>query len=203
MKNCICLNGVKIELTPEQVAAIGEACDTTPEEKTSGAELATLPVGATFTHCGHEFIVLEHKEDGITVVCFKGFVKESVEFGDNNCYEGSNVDEICCELAKKITDTVEFELDLTSDDGLDDYGTVSRAVALMTVDMYRKYVRILDKHKISKWWWLATPWSTRTHNNTDFVKCVSPSGYLGCNGCSIINGGVRPFCILKSNIFVS
>lgn len=202
MKNCICVNGVKVELTPEQVAAIGKAFGAKQGEKTSGVELAKIPVGSSFTHCGHEFIVLAHHEDGNTVVCFKDLVEESAVFGDNNNYDGSNVDEICCEFAEKITDTVEFDLDLTSDDGLDDYGFVTRAVALMTADMYRKYVRILDKYKLDKWWWLATPWSTPAHESADWVKCVSPSGRIDFNFYGNY-GGVRPFCILKSNIFVS
>ena len=202
IKDGIYLNGVKIEFTPEQIAAIGKAFGAKLEEKTSGAQLASIAVGGTFKHCGHEFIVLEHLADGTTVVCFKELVKENEKFGGNNNYYGSNVDEICCEIAEEITDTVEFTLDLTSDDGLDDYGTIEREVALMTTDMYRKYVRILDKYKINKWWWLATAYSTATHDDTDWVKCVSPSGDFDGNLYSI-NYGVRPFCILKSNIFVS
>ena len=204
MENGIYFGGVKIEFTPDQVAQMREALKTNNREGKDGIVLSEIPVGGTFTHWGYELIVLGHHEDGHTVVCFKELVEESAKFGDNNCYEGSNMDEICCELAEKITDTVEFDLDLTSDDGLDDYGVVRRSVALMTADMYRKYVRILDKYKIDKWWWLATPWSTATHNDTDFVKCVSPSGYVYDFNCSgNYYRGVRPFCILKSNIFVS
>ena len=200
------IGGVKIEFTPEQIAEIrgaliGEGAETA--EKASMTKLEKIPVGEMFKHCGYEFIVLEHLQTEQTVVCFKDFVKENVKFGENNNYDGSDVDDICWELAEEITDTVEFTLDLTSDDGLDDYGTVDREVALMTTDMYRKYVSILDKHKLNKWWWLATPWSTATHGETDWVKCVSPSGYFYFNYGYCNGNGVRPFCILKSNIFVS
>ena len=201
----IYIGGVKIEFTPEQIAEIrGALAEERAEtaEKASMTKLEKISVGETFKHCGYEFIVLEHLQTDQTVVCFKDLVKENVEFEESNNYDGSNVDDICCELAEEITDTVEFTLDLTSDDGLDDYGTVDREVALMTTDMYRKYVRILDKYKPNKWWWLATPWSTSTHDDATYVKCVSPSGRISSNDY-FNNIGVRPFCILKSNIFVS
>ena len=206
IKDGIYIGGVKIEFTPEQIAEIrgaliGEGAETA--EKASMTKLEKIPVGETFKHCGYEFIVLEHLQTDQTVVCFKDLVKENVEFEESNNYDGSNVDDICCELAEEITDTVEFTLDLTSYDGLDDYGTVDREVVLMTADMYRKYVRILDKYKPNKWWWLATPWSTSTHDDATYVKCVSPSGNFGSRNDYYYDDGVRPFCILKSNIFVS
>jgi len=68
--------------------------------------------------------------------------------------------------------------------------------------MYRQFVDILDEHKIDAWWWLATPYSTPRHEHTSWVKCVSPSGYIGYGGYYHCRG-VRPFCILNSNIFVS
>jgi hypothetical protein len=94
-------------------------------------------------------------------------------------------------------------VDLTSDDGLKDYGKIRRRASLLTADLYRRYVEILDKHKIDKWWWLATPHSTARHENASWVKCVAPSGYFGSDNYCGGGCGVRPFCILKSNIFVS
>ena len=70
-------------------------------------------------------------------------------------------------------------------------------------ELYRRYVEILDKHKIKKWWWLATPFSTPKHDGASWVKCVAPSGCINISLYYAYDGGVRPFCILKSNIFVS
>ena len=97
---------------------------------------------------------------------------------------------------------VTFDVDLTSDDGLKDYGVIQRKAALMTADQYRKYVQILDRYKPDEWWWLATPHSTATHENADWVNCVSPAGNFDY-GFYDYQRGVRPFCILKSSIFVS
>lgn len=51
-----------------------------------------------------------------------------------------------------------FTSDLTSDDGLKDYGTAEDYVFLLSADLYRKYRPYIPNQKT--WWWLITPWST-------------------------------------------
>ena len=201
MENYINICGQQIELTAEQVerlrGILGKA----------DIRLADVPVGETFKLGGHEMIVLEQSGD-TTAVIRKERLVDSMTFGKNNRYDGSNVDAECNKFADEIAATVgaenlvEHTVDLTSDDGLKDYGKIRRRASLLTADLYRRYVEILDKHKIDKWWWLATPHSTARHENASRVKCVAPSGYLSGDGY-YIGYGVRPFCILKSNIFVS
>lgn len=201
MKNYICLNGKKVELTAEQAAQLMGK-----KEK----KLLEFSPADTFKLGEFEFVVLEHNYRGTegTALILKDLYREGEKFGENNNYSGSNVQKICREFAQKMKELVgeenliEHVVDLTSDDGLDDYECIVEDVSLMTTDMYRRFVKILDKHKIDKWWWLATAWSTPTHDDETWVKCVSPSGYVGDGGCG--GGcGVRPFCILKSDIFVS
>ncbi len=201
MKNYISLNNQKIELTDEQVKEI---------QKSFGlsCRLADISVGDTFTAGGYEFIVLEHSKE-TTAVILKNLLGDDVTFGSSNNYKGSNVDKICEDFADKLADIfgsyaiVEHTVDLTSDDGLKDFGKIQRRVSLLTANQYRRYVEIIDKHKIDAWWWLATAFSTPTHNSPNWVKAVSPSGYFRYNYYYRNDFGVRPFCILKSNIFVS
>ncbi|MBQ7976579.1 MAG: hypothetical protein IJ300_12915 [Clostridia bacterium] len=197
MKNYISLNGKKIKLTDEQVEEI------TKSVGTEQIKLADIPAGDTFKIGQDEFIVLEQSND-TTAVIFKNLKYNSEVFGENNNYENSNVDELCKQLAEcsGIDGLVEHTVDLTSDDGLKDYGKIRRTMSLLTAEMYRKYVHILDKHKVDSWWWLATAYSTPSHDNSSWVKCVSPSGGI-CDDDYDGDSGVRPFCILKSNIFVS
>ena len=155
----------------------------------------------------YEFVVLEHSKD-TTAVILKNLLYTDKKFGSDNDYKGSNVDSICCdfgEVVKKIvgcSNLIKHMVDLTSDDGLKDYGKIHRYASLLTTGLYRRYVEILDNHKVDKWWWLATPYSTQTHENTSWIKCVTPSGSV-FNDFYSYNYGVRPFCILNSNIFVS
>ena len=194
--------GRKIPLTEEQAAELKERF--APPE----TALAEIPAGGTFMIGPHEFVVLEQMY-GAAAVILKELLHERMEFGSNNNFDGSGADKACREFADEISkiigaeNLVEHTVDLTSDDGLKDYGTIQRKVSLLTADLYRKYVEVLDQHKIDAWQWLATPSSTKRHENDRWVKCVSPSGYLNIISYFIDNIVVRPFCILKSDIFVS
>ena len=201
MKNYICLNGRNIELSDAQVAEM---------QKSLGigqVKLKDIPVGEPFKIGNYEFVVLEHSKETAAVIMRELLHKEQ-QFGKNNNFENSYVDEICGKFGKEIADIIgddnliEHTVDLTSDDGLKDYGTIRRKMSLLTANLYRRYVEILDKHKIDAWWWLCTAYSTPTHEHTSWVKCVSPCGDVDSDDC-ISNVGVRPFCILNSNIFVS
>lgn len=202
MENYLVLNGTKIELTESQVQEI---------KGSFGSKLVKLSKfkpGEIVRIGGYEFIVLEQSGD-TTAVITKDLLKERVTFGKNNNYDGSNVDDICNKFAKTMIEAVgddnviEFTVDLTSDDGLKDYGKIKRKAALLTCELYRRHVYILDKFKPDKWWWLATAYSTPSHDNTYWAKCVSPVGIIRGDFYYYYFSGVRPFCILNSNIFVS
>lgn len=96
---------------------------------------------------------------------------------------------------------VPIVLDLTSDDGLDDYGTDSAKIGLITDQMYRAFRKIIPK--ASEDYWTCTPFSTERNGCKSFVRIVDTSGAL--NYLSAYNGygGVRPLCALKSDILVS
>lgn len=203
MKNYISINNQKTALTDEQVAQIRASFGL------SDTKLSDVAVGKTVKIGQHEFVVLEHSRD-TTALILKGLLYESKQFSNgSNDYRGSIVDGLLvrfeAEMAAIVGESnlVLHTVDLTSDDGLKDYGKIKRKVSLLTADLYRRYVKILDKHKIDKWWWLATPFSTKTHGDSSWVKCVSPSGYVDNNYYDCHYFGVRPFCILNSDIFVS
>ena len=198
MKNYLCLNGKKIELTPEQVQFLTrESCyDVSLSE---GGEVATIGK--------YEFIVLKSTDEGVHLLLKNSL--GDMRFGDTNDFRTSDIkrrlDEFAGELASIIgaENIVEHTVDLTSDDGLKDYGGTTARVSLLTADMYREHVYMIDKYKLDDWWWLATPFSTLTHGYDKTVKCVAPSGGVGNLNGSDYDCGVRPFCILKSDIFVS
>lgn len=201
MKNYICINDQKVELTQEQTEQIRASFGL------PAIQLKDLKPGDTFKIGDHEFIVLEHV-GADTAVILKELLPENMGFGPNNNYNESDAAQCCSSFAAEIADNIGAEnilihtVDLTSDDGLKDYGMVECKASLLTADRYRRYVEILDKFPIKACWWLATAYSTPRHDDAAWIKCVSPSGYFGHGRC--FNGhGVRPFCILKSSIFVS
>lgn len=202
MENYIFIDGKKTVLTDSQAEKLKESfC--IPDTK-----LGDVKPGEIVKLAGCKFIVLEQKGEA-TALILADVAEDDVEFSrTNNNYEGSNAEKICNDFAENLANEIGTEnilmhnVDLTSNDGLKDYGVIERRASLLTADMYRKFVEILDNHKLDKYWWIATPHSTKRHENDQWTLCVSPAGYIrGVN--YNYSRGVRPFCILKSNIFVS
>lgn len=203
MDNYLMINGKQIPLTQEQVQQIMG----TQDKKEKAVELNTLAPGDTFKIGAVEFLVLE-QEGETTAAIKKDFLVADMEFGENNNYAKSPIRSTCEEFAEGIAGAIgkenllEHSVDLTSNDGLKEYGEVKARASLLTADRYRKYVQILDTTKMDDYWWMATPWSTPSHGIEYAVLCVSPSGFINY-GRYDFSRGVRPFCIFKSDILVS
>lgn len=159
---------------------------------------------------GIEYIVLEQLGNE-TKVLRKDLLSERKEFdNDNNNFATSSLNkylngeyynsEIITGFGENST--VDQDLNLLSLDGLDDYGTCKVKVGLLTIDDYRKYRKDCLKDNMDSWWWLSTPDSTPSGYGAGYVLCVGSGGGVSCGGYCY-DGGVRPFFILKSNIFVS
>ena len=200
MKNYLCLSGKKIELTDAQVAEIAKSFD----YKT---RLADKPIGELAKIGDHEFIVLNHGE-GETLLLKRDFLKK-MKFGSDCDFKTSDVKDVLDAFAAEMADIVgvgnivTHTVDLTSDDGLKDYGEIQARMSLLTCDLYRKYGEIIEEYEVDDWWWLATPYSTPKRGWNNEVKCVSPSGFTSNDFSYDLDIGVRPFWILKSDIFVS
>ena len=92
-----------------------------------------------------------------------------------------------------------FHIDLTAEDGLKNYGFDRVRIGLITCEEYR-LLRGNIPALPNRWWWTATPDSPI---NT-YVRNVYSDGTLG-NGFAYEYGsyGVRPVCVLKSEILKS
>lgn len=174
------------------------------EKANKGKQLSEVAIADTFKLAGIEWIKF-HEENGRAIIVAKDIVFNA-KFDDdtNNFAESSLLRKLEKEVLSKIeaevgaNNVLEFETDLWALDGTDEYGKMKSKISLPTVDFYRANRKIFSKHHIKKWWWLATPDST----NNSGVRCVDVGGALGNDYCDS-SGGVRPFLILKSNIFVS
>lgn len=172
-------------------------------------KLSDIKDGETFKIADIEFIKFPSM-NGMTPIVTRDIVFNS-KFGDNNDLRGSIIlKKLQTEFLPKIISAVGEEnlcpitTDLTTLDSLKPYKDMVSFISLPTFDFYRENVDIFDKHKVDKWWWLATPESAQPHSDPYWILCVSPSGRIFINfhyyGCG---GGVRPFLALKSSIFES
>lgn len=92
--------------------------------------------------------------------------------------------------------------DLTSLDGLDDYGICVDNVSLLTVSEYAKYHKILGVGtKSPDWWWLITPASTPSNRYSYHTCHVNRDGTVYWDSVEGRNG-VRPVITLNSSVLV-
>lgn len=170
--------------------------------------LKIVGVGEVFKVAGFEFIKF-YDENGNTVAVAKDGWFNSTFGRNNNLAESKILKRLKEEFLPKIEAAIgaenilEHEVDLLSLDGSDKWGKIKEKISIPTFDFYRKHVKVFDKHKVSDWWWLATPDTTSEHLNDDWVRCVAPSGDISNCDSYYRNFGVRPFCIFVSSISVS
>ena len=172
--------------------------------------LKDISVGETFKIGGEEWIVLEHFKD--TTICLrKELLLVKFKFDDTtNNFSKSYINHFLnAHYAQKLLKLVGNNLcvrsvDLTSDDGLKDYGTCKSVyVSLLTCEQYRKYTDIMLKYNPKQWWWLATAYSTPTRGYRECVRAVLSDGTLSDNVCYSDGGGVRPVILLNNLLSVN
>lgn len=192
-----------LELAKKLVAAIEK------EDQKNKVMLKDIPVGGKFDTGIGRFIVLEQKEN-YTAVITEDLYREDVKF-DDDCtdYKKSPLRELCeGEILNEFVaefgedNICENEAGLVTVDGQEVFGKLLTKVRPLTFDEAREYNDLLVNKDLPDWYWTCTPWSTKERGWKYSVAVGSPSGRFSCNGCRNCVG-VRPFCILKSNIFVS
>lgn len=195
----------ELELARELVRKLEEA------EKDNKVQLSELQPGETFKIGEHDFIVLEQNGcSGTTNVISKGFMSEDIVFDDDTKdYNNSNLKKIieeniqpAIEAGVGVGNIIEQVVSLTSVDMQGEFKPCYCKVRPITFDEARKYNNLLVNKDLDDWWWTCTPWSTADRGWKRTITVVLPSGFIGNGNCNCSNG-VRPFCILKSNIFVS
>ena len=89
-----------------------------------------------------------------------------------------------------------ISLDLTSMDGVKDYGSVEGDIlAIPNIQLLMKFGENIPL--IDNWYWIANPNQTPKRGDSRYVQCVRSGGYVDCDGCAC-GRGVRPFFILQS-----
>ena len=196
----------ELELARELVRKLEES------EKDNKVQLSELQPGETFKIGEHDFIVLEQNGcSGTTNVISKGFMAKGIVFDSNTRdYNKSNLKRVIEENIQPVIESeigagniIKQAVSLTSVDMQGEFNPCYCKVRPITFDEARKYNNLLVNKDLDDWWWTCTPWSTADRGWKRTITVFSPSGLIHdgnrCDG----SGGVRPFCILKSNIFVS
>lgn len=178
----------------ENESSEGEAAPATDVSKVPQA-------GERFVRGGIEFVALGIEQGGVLAVVAKRLEDEMAydEGGSNDWRKSSLRKYLNEEFVKNFDkgDLLPFVSDLTSDDGMTDYGTSEDFVALLSDNLYRKYRKFMPKY--DTWVWTITPWSCLP-GYADSERGVIPSGALHSYH-AIYGYGVAPACIFNPAIF--
>lgn len=177
--------------------------------------LAQVRRGEHFTLDGVEFVKLEDDLDTTFAVtadtlpeCCQ-FEDDDAEREDHNNYAGSLLSKTVERWLRDkhpaiFSAVVERPIDLTTMDGMTDYGKPLAVVRALTIDEYRKHRSILPL--TSKPYWLATGWTTNSSpsSNVYYAYVIRTDGTVGDYGrVYYARFAPRPALYLKSSILVS
>lgn len=192
-----------LEVARELVRQLEEA------ERKNKVKLSTLAPGDVFEIGKNDFIVLEQMSFETKVIS-KDFMAENIVYDeDSRDYNESNLKKVIEDEIQPIIESevgennlVEHTVELTSVDMQHEFDDCECKVRPITFDEARKYNNLLPNKELDDWWWTCTPWSTEERGCSYSITVVSSAGSIDYGDCDG-SVGVRPVCILKSNIFVS
>ena len=162
--------------------------------------------GTAFDYAGQSWILLEN-DDG-RALCLSKDIIETRAFDEGNCnnfavasskeyLNGAYLDNLL-EDVNGPNAFLTTELDLTTDDGLKDYGTCTVTIFLLTVDQYRRNRDVIPN--ADDWWWLSTAASTASNGYEHSARLVFADGTLYGNDAYGGRSGLRPACYLDSDL---
>lgn len=171
-------------------------------------KLAELKPGDRFMYGGVEWVKFE--DIGAGTLCLAAEPVFLRAFDEENCNDwrksslrrelnGAFLEALVAEGADRAA-FLDWESDLTADDGMTDYGTAVDKIALRSDALCRKYREITPP--VDEWCWNLTPW-TCDASASYHVRSVYSSGAMGWSRAYYGHRGVRPLCYPKSVILVS
>ena len=128
-------------------------------------KIGALKNGRVFTYAGVNWVKLDDLNGGALVLSAVSLFRRAFDTGNKNNFavsslnrelNGDFMEALCREGAKK-EDFVPLVLDLTSDDGMKDYGVTSAMIGLLTCEQFRKYRALIPNLNAEDWWWLLRP----------------------------------------------
>lgn len=171
-------------------------------------KLAELKPGDRFMYGGVEWVKFE--DIGAGTLCLAAEPVFRRAFDEENCNDwrksslrrelnGAFLDALVAEGADRAA-FLDWESDLTADDGMTDYGTAVDKIALRSDALCRKYREITPP--VDEWCWNLTPWTCDASYSYN-VRHVYSSGAVIWYSAYYGSRGVRPLCYPKSVILVS
>lgn len=170
-------------------------------------KISQIETGGRFLYGGIEWVKL-YAGDGTVAISAEPVFERAFDEDNKNDWRSSSLrrelngaflDALVAEGADRAA-FLDWESDLTADDGMTDYGTATDKIALLSDKLYRMFRGIIPR--VDAWCWNLTPWTCDPEYSCG-VRNVVSSGAMDWYGACSGYGGVRPLCYLKSEILVS
>ena len=181
--------------------------------KEKAIELGKVRQGERFKLDGVEFVKLDCDEEATFAVTSDtlqeccAFEDGDAERGDHNNFDGSLIQKIMERYWRErhspiFKAIVERPIDLTSMDGMTNYGKPFTVTRLLTIDEFRKYRRFIPLTKNR--FWTATPWNTliSPYSNARIACSIGFDGSADSNSVHSAYFAPRPALYLRSSILV-
>jgi len=173
------------------------AADVRPVKEDRTITMNVPQPGKHIQFCGQDWIALGIEQGGLLVIKAEPLL-EKMPFdkdGVADWLKSSLRQYLNDEYLKSLGDIgnalLEFESDLTADDGTKDYGTCKDKVFLLSDALYRKYREYIPKYD-TLWRWTITPYSP-TFNHHE--RIVSASGTFSSIHADIKNSLTPSLCL--------
>lgn len=188
---------------------LGDKAEILFEDLRETVKVMEVEEGSVIRYGGIEWVVLERNLhlNGVLAVAKGCLLKKAFDAkGEQNNWAKSTLreflnsfgDDGSSTLGKvNKNDLIEFERDLTTDDGMTEYGTCKDYISLYTCDEYRRFRKLIPN--CGEWHWTITGDSLEY---SFYVRYVSSVGTLSRSYACSGSRGVRPLCILKSDTLV-
>lgn len=180
-------------------------------------ELSKVRQGEAFTFDGVRFVKLAGDEwdaDGCFVLT-EDVALKNIPFESNDAKREDHNNFQCSHIEKRLNTwlrddhkpifeaTIENGIDLTTMDGMTDYGRPLAVARILTIDEYRQFRRFIPL--ASEPYWLATGWTTKSSpvSGARSAYNIRADGAVDRNGVYRAAFAARPALYLKSNILVS
>ena len=146
--------------------------------------IKNLNPGDRFGYGMKSAIVLDKMDDGVLCMVVDELYQCEFDKNNNNNFTVSTLRrKLDFDYAQQWIDEgansrdfVEMEVDLTADDGLDDYGTCKCYLVPRTCEQHRKYRKFIPNRE--NWEWTATPWDTKSNSDFSRVRAINDNGCI-------------------------
>lgn len=190
-------SGMPLQMQKELQRLVDKEYVNHTEQNGEDKSMRDFKPGDTVEFAGQKWNVLDEIEQNKflcvnnDIICHKEFDEDN-----NNWKESSLRKYLNGEYLEKFegVNLVSWQQDLTTDDGLKEYGSSEDKIFLLTTEQYRKYRKNI--RAIADWWWLITADSTVN----DIVRFVYTDGSLNSYLAYCGHYGVRPACVIDISI---